>query len=114
MTETPENAGEVDEVAALLGHAGVPPDSFVVRPLLRRGLSEDGVDITDKSTVPELTVTADGLYWHPAAADGRTSPDMCIAEGDLPLGQAKQLAIERFLAARLGDWSMPRPYRCAV
>ncbi len=114
MTETPENTGEVAEVAALLADAGVPAGSFVVRPLLRLGLSDSGVDITETSTVPELTVAADGLYWHPAGADRRSSPDMRIAEADCTLAHAKQLVVQRFLAARLGDGSMPRPYRCAV
>ena len=114
MTETPENTGEVAEVATLLADAGVPADSFVVRPLLRRGLSETGVDITETTTVPELTVAADGLYWHPAGADRHSSPDMRVAEAECTLAHAKQLVVQRFLAARLGDGSMPRPYRCAV
>jgi predicted phosphodiesterase/uncharacterized Fe-S cluster-containing radical SAM superfamily protein len=114
MTETPENAGEVPEVAALLVDAGVPPDGFLVRPLLRRGLSGAGLGITDTSTVPELTVAADGVYWHPAGADRRSNPDMCIAEPGCTLADAKRLVVERFLAARLQDGSMPRPYRCAV
>ena len=114
MTETPENTGEVTEVAALLAGAGVPADSFVVRPLLRRGLSDSGLDITETSTVPELTVAADGLYWHPAGADRRSNPDMRIAEAECTLAHAKQLVVQRFLAARLQDGSMPRPYRCAV
>ena len=114
MVETPENAGEVGELGELLVAAGVPAERFVVRPLLRRGLSGTGVDITEATTVPELTVTADGLYWHPAGADGRSSPDMRIADADCTLARAKQLVVERFLAARLEDGSMPRPYRCAV
>ncbi|MGH9088084.1 MAG: radical SAM protein [Acidimicrobiales bacterium] len=114
MTETPENAGEVDEVAALLTELGIAPDGFVVRPLLCRGLSSAGLAIAETTTVPELTVAADGVYWHPAGADSRTSPDMQLAAGSLPLARAKELVVERFLAARLGDGSMPRPYRCAV
>jgi predicted phosphodiesterase/pyruvate-formate lyase-activating enzyme len=114
MTETPENTGEVTEVAALLAEAGVPANGFLVRPLLRRGVSGTGLDITETTTVPELTVAADGLYWHPAGADRRSSPDMRIAEADCTLAHAKQLVVQRFLAARLADGSMPRPYRCAV
>ncbi|MGH9055648.1 MAG: radical SAM protein [Acidimicrobiales bacterium] len=114
MTETPENTAETTELAALLARLGIPAGAFVVRPLLRRGLSDAGIDITAASTVPELTVTADGLYWHPAGADAQSSPDMRIAEGQHSLARAKQLVVERFLAARLGDGSMPRPYRCAV
>lgn len=114
MTETPENASEVRDVASLLEGLGVPADSFVVRPLLRRGLSLSGLDIAAQSTVPELTITDDGVYWHPAGADAETSPDMRVAGGTVPLARAKQLVVERFLAARLSDGSMPQPYRCAV
>jgi len=114
MTETPENTDEVPEVAALLTNAGVPGDCFVVRPLLRRGLSDAGLDITETTTVPELTVAADGLYWHPAGADQRSNSDMRIADPDCTLKHGKQLVVQRFLTARLGDGSMPRPYRCAV
>jgi pyruvate-formate lyase-activating enzyme len=114
MTETPENTDEVTEVAALLADAGVPADRFVVRPLLRRGLSDSGLDITETSTVPELTVAAGELYWHPAAADRRSNPDMRIAESECTLAQTKQFVVQRFLTARLGDGNIPRPCRCAV
>jgi len=114
MTETPENTGEVADVAALLADVGVRAHSFLVRPLLRRGLSDTGFDITETTTVPELTVAVDGLYWHPAGADRRSSRDMRIAEAECTLSNAKQLVVQRFLAARLADGSMPRPYRCAV
>ncbi len=114
ITETQENTGEVTEVAAPLADAGVPAQSFVVRPLLRRALSDTGLDITETSTVPELTVAADGLYWHPAGADRLSSADMRIAEPDCSLAHSRQLVVQRFLAARLRDGSMPRPYRCAV
>lgn len=114
MTETAENTGEVAAVAALLQTLGVPEERFVVRPLLKRGFSNDGVDIAAETTVPELTVTTDGTYWHPAGADLQTSADMLLAAGKVPLAKAKQLVAERFFAARLADGSMPQPYRCAV
>lgn len=114
MTETPQNSHEIPELASLLHDLGIPDDGFVVRPLLHRGSSGDGLEIADHTTVPELTVTADGIYWHPAGADRETSPDMLVASGQVALGRAKQLVVERFFAARLADGTMPQPYRCAV
>ena len=114
MTETPENSSEVTATAALVAELGLPPDSFAVRPLLRRGFSEAGIDIDDDTTVPELTVTADGLHWHPAGADAASSPDMVVATGEAGLATGKKLVVERFFAARLADGSLPQPYRCAV
>jgi pyruvate-formate lyase-activating enzyme/predicted phosphodiesterase len=114
LTETADNRDEIPDVAKLLGELGVPPDAFAVRPLLRRGFSRDGMHIGQDTTTPELTVTADGLHWHPAGADTTTSPDLHLAPADTSLGQGKRLVTERFLAARLADGSTPQPYRCAI
>ncbi|HET9690493.1 MAG TPA: radical SAM protein [Acidimicrobiales bacterium] len=114
LTETPENSDDIPALAKVLADIGIAGDSFMVRPLLRRGLSTEGLDIDGGTTVPELTYTTDGWHWHPAGADLDTSPDMLLVAGDVPLRRAKQLVTERFFAARLADGSLPRPYRCAV
>jgi predicted phosphodiesterase/pyruvate-formate lyase-activating enzyme len=114
LTQTPHNTDEIPAVAALLTDLGLPADHFAVRPLLRRGFAEDGVEIGTDSSIPELTVTADGLHWHPAGADLTTSPDMHLAPAGTPLERGKQLVTERFFAARLADGSLPRPVRCAI
>jgi pyruvate-formate lyase-activating enzyme/diadenosine tetraphosphatase ApaH/serine/threonine PP2A family protein phosphatase len=114
MTETPENTGEIPEMAGLLDRLGVGEESFAVRPLVARGFSTGGMEITEASIVPELTVTAEGLYWHPAGADRESSPDMRLADADTPLWRAKQLVTERFLASRQRGGTLPAPYHCAV
>jgi predicted phosphodiesterase len=114
LTETPDNTGEVPAVAGLLTRLGVPADRLAVRPLLHRGLSEHGIDIAAETTVPELTVTVDGLHWHPAGADATTSPDMLLCGPQASLADGKRAVTERFFTARLADGSLPRPYRCAI
>jgi pyruvate-formate lyase-activating enzyme/predicted phosphodiesterase len=114
LTETPENTREIPAVADLLATLGVPADHFAVRPLLRRGFSEEGLDIGEDSSIPELTVTADGLHWHPAGADLATSPDLHLAPAGTSLEEGKRLVTERFFLARLADGSLPRPVHCAI
>ena len=114
LTQTPENTAEIPKVASLLASLGVPPEGFAVRPLLRRGLSPTGLDIGADTTIPELTVSTDGLHWHPAGADAATSPDMLLAGPGTPLAAGKRLVAERFFTARLADGSLPRPYQCAI
>ncbi|MDQ6798058.1 MAG: radical SAM protein, partial [Actinomycetota bacterium] len=115
MTETEHNASEVAELGALLATKGITGRGFAVRPLVRRGFSSDaGVEIDDTNTVPELTATTDGVHWHPAGADIETSPDMLMAPGEVPLAEAKRLVVERFLALRQADGSLPIVYNCAV
>ena len=90
-----------------------------MRPLVARGFSEVGAAIADDNTVLELTVTADGLHWHPAGADVGTSPDMLLArhpslDERVPLAEGKRLAVERVLTLRRADGSLPLVYSCAV
>ncbi|MEJ7845082.1 MAG: radical SAM protein [Acidimicrobiales bacterium] len=113
-TETPANAHEVPALRALLAEAGITGDAVAVRPLVQRGVSTSGMEIWDLTTVPELTVTTDGVHWHPAGADVDTSPDMLLAAGEVPLAQAKRLVVERFLTLRQQDGSLPTVYGCAV
>jgi predicted phosphodiesterase len=114
MTETEHNSDEVPLLRELLGGKGITGADFAVRPLVKRGLSDSGVHIDDANTVPELAVSADGWHWHPAGADVATSPDMFLAPPEVPMAEAKRRAIERFLALRQSDGTLPRIYNCAV
>ncbi len=117
MTETPENRGEVAELRDLLAGLGITGADFAVRPLVRRGFATDetsAVEVKDAVLAPELTVTADGVHWHPIGGDAGSSPDLLVAEGQIGLAEAKQLIIERFLLLRQGDGTLPAAFRCAV
>ncbi len=117
MTETPQNRHEVDQLRALLGDLGVTGDDFAVRPLVRRGFAageSTAIEVDEAVIAPELTVTADGVHWHPIGGELGSSPDLLIAAGEIPLAQAKQLIVERFLTLRQADGTLPAAFRCAV
>ncbi len=121
MTQTPDNVGEVDALRDLLAGLGVPDECFAVRPLVARGFaagagadSAGAIEVSDAVMVPELTITADGAHWHPVGADVGSSPDFHLAGGEIALADAKRLVIERFLALRQADGSLPDAFRCAV
>jgi hypothetical protein len=117
MTETPENRDEVTELGALLAGLGVTGTAFAVRPLVGRGFAAGAptaMDVRDATIAPELTVTADGVHWHPVGADLDSSPDMLVAGGQPPLRDAKRMVVERFLLLRLADGTLPTAFRCAV
>jgi pyruvate-formate lyase-activating enzyme len=117
MTETPENREEVEELREVLARLDVQGENFAVRPLVRRGFAADesaAIDVDEAMIAPELTVTADGVHWHPIGGDLESSPDLLIAPGRVPLAHAKQLVVERFLALRQADGTLPAAFRCAV
>jgi MoaA/NifB/PqqE/SkfB family radical SAM enzyme len=69
-TVTPELEPRVDAVRRFVHEElGVPEEHHVVRPLLKRGFSEDGMEVSKDNLVPELTVDVGGIYWHPAGTD---------------------------------------------
>ncbi len=116
MTETPENRGEADDLRRVLAEVGIAGEDVVVRPLVARGFAveADGLDVDDAGTVPELTVTADGVHWHPIGGDVDASPDLLVARGEVPLAEAKRRVVERFLALRQADGSLPAAFHCAI
>jgi len=111
MTETPANGAEVAELRSMLAALDVP---LAVRPLVARGFASEGEEVSDGVIVPELTVTADGVHWHPVGGDLDSSPDLLVARGAVPLAEAKRMVVERFLLLRQEDGSLPHAYHCAV
>ena len=120
MTQTPDNAGEVEALRGVLAQLGITGDDFAVRPLVARGFAAaaadaGAIDVSDAVMVPELTITADGAHWHPVGADLASSPDFLVARGTgVTLADAKQRVVERFLTLRQADGSLPAAFRCAV
>ena len=117
MTETPDNRDEVEALRGVLAGIGVRGEDFAVRPLVQRGFAadvQDATQVSDAVMVPELTVTTDGVHWHPVGADLASSPDFLVASGEVPLDRAKRQVIARFLELRRRDGSLPEAFRCAV
>jgi hypothetical protein len=114
MTETPENRDEVDALRSALASLDIVGDAFAVRPLVQRGFAREGMEVSEAVIAPELTVTADGLHWHPIGGDLDSSPDMLVAAGDVALAEGKRLVVQRFLELRQADGSLPRAFQCAI
>lgn len=85
-TETPANAAHIEELHAFRRSLGIPEDGHFVRPLARRGFAEEGLEVGIDSLMPEITVTADGVFWHPLASP--SSSDMLVSRQIFPLAAA--------------------------
>src|SRR5579871_2969244 len=86
-TETPANRDRLGQLAAFVGSLGIPPERHFVRPLAKRGYSQDGLELGAADLEPELTVSRDGVYWHPLALDG----DLLLTRRIFPLAAAWEL-----------------------
>lgn len=80
-TLTPANMDHLDEICAFHQRLGIPESDHIIRPLAKRGFSQEGVQVSKKDLAPEITINADGAYWHPLSTDA----DMQVSERALPL-----------------------------
>jgi MoaA/NifB/PqqE/SkfB family radical SAM enzyme len=92
-TETPANTNQLAELRDFVAGLGIAPEDHLVRPLARRGFSDEGIAVDMDSLAPEITVTANGVYWHPLISPH--SDDMRLADCIPPLGEVITLVTAR-------------------
>lgn len=69
VAATLSEAADRESMDRWLTAEGFPKEDRLVRPLARRGLAQIGLPLSRGEVVPEVTVTARGVYWHPVGAD---------------------------------------------
>ena len=106
-TETPVNAAHTDELRAFVRELGIPEQGFFLRPLTKRGFSHEGIEVRAEDVAPELTVTAEGVFWHPQSA----GEAMLLSRDIFPLRNAVDL-MQTNLEVIVAGGPVPRRYRC--
>jgi len=89
-TRTPVNAKHLNELTAFLDGLGIGQDRHLVRNMVKGGFASEGIELRASMLEPEVTVTAEGIFWHPLLLPG--NEDMLVAEPSIPLADA----VERF------------------
>lgn len=103
-TETPRNRGGGETLFPFLSRLGVSREDQFLRPLARRGFSQEGKEIATERLLPELCVDRDGVYWHPVSTD----EDFLVSRELFPLSRAVSLvAAELLRREREGIQSLP-------
>jgi MoaA/NifB/PqqE/SkfB family radical SAM enzyme len=83
-TETPANTEHLQEICDLHLTMGIPEQDHFIRPLAKRGFSQEGMEVTKTNLLPEITVNKHGVYWHPLSTDA----DMQVSTNIFPLAEA--------------------------
>ncbi|MDQ6642605.1 MAG: radical SAM protein [Actinomycetota bacterium] len=94
----------------LCAELNVPGEDMVVRRVAAEGCATDGIVITRESVVPEVCVTAEGVYWHPVAA---TNPTMRVSESIFPLAKSVAAMTEEFVGYRRRGEVLAASFPCA-
>src|SRR5215470_13110386 len=60
---------EAEEFRRFLDVHAISEEDRVIRHVALRGFATKGVPLARADLVPEITITADGVYWHPVGAE---------------------------------------------
>ena len=83
-TETPANAAYLDEICEFRRSLGISDGDHTIRPLAKRGFSQAGLEVDKLSLAPEMTINAEGVYWHPLSTDA----DLLVRSEIFPLAES--------------------------
>ena len=83
-TETPANSAHLHEVCEFHKSLGIPEEDHFIRPLAKRGFSNEGLELSMSNLQPEVTVNLDGVFWHPLSTDA----DMLVNRNIFPLANS--------------------------
>jgi uncharacterized radical SAM superfamily Fe-S cluster-containing enzyme len=95
LAATVSTDAEAGQFRQFLDEEKIAPEDRVIRRIALRGSATEGVAITRSDLVPEVTITAEGVYWHPVGAQ---DADLLVTHDIFPLSEsfaAVRLAFER-------------------
>jgi uncharacterized radical SAM superfamily Fe-S cluster-containing enzyme len=90
LAATVSTDAEAEEFRQFLDKEKIAAEDRVVRRIALRGSALTGVALSRADLVPEVTITADGVYWHPVGAE---DADLLVTREIFPL-------VESFAAVR--------------
>ena len=100
-TATPANSAHLEQLRQFRRSMGIADEDHFVRPLARRGFATEGAEVSVETLAPEMTVTVDGVFWHPLASP--SSADMLVSREIFPLSAAVTCIQEQLAHAAQGQ-----------
>lgn len=85
LAATVPSDAEAEEFRRFLDARGIGEADRVIRRIARRGFAAEGVALARADLVPEITITAEGVYWHPVGAE---DADMFLTPDIFPLAES--------------------------
>jgi pyruvate-formate lyase-activating enzyme len=93
LAATVSSDAEAEEFRRFLDAQQIGEEDRVIRRIALRGFAEQGVALARADLMPEITITADGVYWHPVGAEDE---DLLLTQDIFPLAEAFAAARRAF------------------
>ena len=85
LAATVSTDDEAEEFRQFLDEQKIATEDRVIRRIALRGAARDGIAISRTDLVPEVTITAGGVYWHPVGAE---DADLLVTPEIFPLSES--------------------------
>src|SRR5260370_3205171 len=85
LAATVSGDAEAEAFRQFLDEEQIAAEDRVIRRIALRGSATEGVALSRADLVPEVTITAEGVYWHPVGAE---DADLLITRDIFPLSEA--------------------------
>ena len=84
LAATVSTEAEAEEFRRFLDSQHIGEGDRVIRRIALRGFATQGIALARADLVPEITITADGVYWHPVGAE---DADLLLTPKIFPLAE---------------------------
>lgn len=85
LAATVSTDAEAEEFRQFLDQEKIAQEDRVIRRIALRGAANQGVAVSRADLVPEITITAEGVYWHPVGAE---DADLLVTHDIFPLSES--------------------------
>jgi pyruvate-formate lyase-activating enzyme/TusA-related sulfurtransferase len=85
LAATVSTEAEAEEFRSFLDAHHVSEENRVIRRIALRGSAAEGIALARADLVPEATITADGVFWHPVGAE---DDDLLVSREIFPLAES--------------------------
>lgn len=110
LAATVSTDAEAGEFRQFLDQEKIAEEDRVVRRIALRGAASEGVALTRTDLVPEITITAEGVYWHPVGAEDN---DLLVTRDIFPLSESFAAVRRAFDREREHANKLARIFNCA-
>jgi pyruvate-formate lyase-activating enzyme len=85
LAATVSTDAEAEEFRQFLDDEKIAAEDRVIRRIALRGAAAEGLAVARADLVPEVTITAEGVYWHPVGAE---DADLLVTREIFPLAES--------------------------
>jgi uncharacterized radical SAM superfamily Fe-S cluster-containing enzyme len=110
LAATVASDAEAEEFRGFLDQEKVASEDRVIRRIALRGTATDGVVLTRTDLAPEITITADGVYWHPVGAE---DADLFVTRDIFPLAESFAAVRRAFAQENEHSHRLAKIFNCA-